>query len=193
MPARYHPAMRKASWWPILSSLLVVGCGPPMGTAAVTTTAASRPAHLDVVGLTSRAEIEEAVPAWREAIATADPGDEIARALASVPPGAEVDVFLGTWCGDSRREVSRLFVALALAEAARPLPFTLRFIGVDRSKVAPGLSEAADLRYVPTIIVRRDGAEVGRIVETATRGVEQDLLDLLTGERTGFLSLTRTP
>jgi hypothetical protein len=52
--------------------------------------------RVDVVGLTSRAEIEEAVPAWRDAIASADPGDEIARALASVPPGAEVDVFLGT-------------------------------------------------------------------------------------------------
>jgi type I restriction enzyme S subunit len=77
--------------------------------------------------------------------------------------------------------VSRLFVALAIAEAAGPLPFALRLIGVDRAKVAPGLSEAAELRYVPTIIVRRDGTEVGRIVETATRGIEQDLLDLLTG------------
>ena len=74
-----------------------------------------------------------------------------------------------------------------------PLPFTLRFVGVDRSKVAPGLSEGADLRYVPTILVRRDGAEVGRMVETATHGVEQDLLDLLTGARTGWLSATRTP
>jgi hypothetical protein len=30
----------------------------------------------------------------------------------------------------------------------------VRFIGVDRSKVAPGLSESAELQYVPTIIVR---------------------------------------
>lgn len=177
----------------VLSVVLAPGCGAPAQPMASTTTVPTTPTRVDVVGLTSRAEIEDAVPAWRDAIASADPGDEIARALATVPPGAEVDVFLGTWCGDSRREVSRLFVALAIAEAAGPLPFTLRFIGVDRAKVAPGLSENAELRYVPTIIVRREGAEVGRIVETATRGVEQDLLDLLTGARTGWISLTRTP
>ena len=133
------------------------------------------------------------MPAWTGAIASADPADETARSLVAVPPGAEVDVFLGTWCGDSRREVSRLFVALGIAEAVGPLPFSLRFIGVDRSKVAPGLSERAELQYVPTIIVRRDGVEVGRIVETATRGIEQDLYDLLTGARTGWISLTRNP
>jgi hypothetical protein len=31
------------------------------------------------------------------------------------------------------------------------------------------------------------------MVETATHGVEQDLLDLLTGARTGWLSAMRTP
>jgi hypothetical protein len=46
---------------------------------------------------------------------------------------------------------------------------------------------------VPTIIVRREGVEVGRIVEHPTRSIEEDLLDLLRGTRTGFLSLTRTP
>jgi hypothetical protein len=147
----------------------------------------------DVVGVTSRAAIEAAVPAWRDAIAAADPADDTARALAAVPPGAEVDVFLGTWCGDSRREVSRLFAALAIAEREGALPFALRFVGVDRAKTAPGLTDGVDLRFVPTVVVRRDGREIGRIVETATRGIEQDLLDLLTGARRGWISLTRTP
>jgi hypothetical protein len=108
------------------------------------------------------------------------------RALADVPPGAEVDVFLGTWCGDSRRVVSRLFVAL---ERIDP-PFSIRFIAVDRDKRDPeGRSEGRDIRYVPTIIVRRDGLEVGRIVESAPHGVEVDLLMLLRGEAEGTLSL----
>lgn len=172
----------------------LAGCGGA-ARARATTPAATPVARrsTDVVGLTSRSEIEEAVPAWRDAIAAADPMDEIAQRLQTVPPGAEVDVFLGTWCGDSRREVSRLFVALALAAAQGPLPFAVRFVGVDRAKQAPGLTDGADLRYVPTIVVRREGREVGRIVETATRGIEQDLFDLLTGARTGWISLTRTP
>ncbi len=173
--------------------LLAPGCGATTSTVVTEAPTSIEVRPADVVGLTSREAIEEALPTWREAIAAADPEVETARALAAVTPGAQVDVFLGTWCGDSRREVSRLFVALALASETAPLPFTIRFIGVDRAKVAPGLSEGVDLRYVPTIIVRREGVEVGRIVEHATRVIEQDLLDLLTGARTGWLSLTRTP
>lgn len=177
----------------LVVAALLAGCGATPRSTATSTPAASVSRPTDVVGVTNREAIEAAVPAWRDAVAAARPAEGTSRALASVPPGAEVDVFLGTWCGDSRREVSRLFLALEIAAQVAPLPFSVRFIGVDRSKVAPGLSEGVDLRFVPTIIVRRDGVEVGRMVETATQGVEQDLLDLLTGTRTGFLSLTRQP
>lgn len=170
-----------------------LGCGGAVPHPEPQATTSRTTSSSDVVGTTSRAAIEATFPAWRDAIEAADPANDVARSLARVPPGAEVDVFLGTWCGDSRREVSRLFVALALAEAEGPLPFAIRFVGVDRAKTAPGLTEGVDLRFVPTVIVRREGREVGRIVETATRGVEQDLLDLLTGARTGWISLTRSP
>lgn len=143
-------------------------------------------ASRDVIGLTSREEIEAAVPAWRAAAAAADVEEETARALADVPPGAEVDVYLGTWCGDSRREIGRLF--RALERVPEPRPFALRLVGVDRAKTAPGLTEGVELRYVPTIVVRRDGREVGRIVESAPRGIERELLDLLTGAREGVIT-----
>ena len=100
---------------------------------------------------------------------------------ASVPPGAEVTVFLGTWCGDSRREVPRLWKALDLSGA--DVPFAIHYIGVDRQKkepVAPVTNN--DIRYVPTVIVHREGREVGRIVEESPHGIEKDLLALLTGQ-----------
>ena len=150
----------------------------------------------DTVGITTRAAIEAEHEAWREVEYA--PARETSEALASVPPGAEVEVFLGTWCGDSRQQITRLFAALELAEGIQPLPFSLRYIGVDRTKHALDvttnleLTSGQDIRFVPTIIVRRSGVEVGRIVEHPTRSVEQDLLDLLEGTRSGFLSLTRT-
>lgn len=140
-----------------------------------------------LTGTVTRTEIETTLPNWQDEIARASVDEDAARALAEVPPGAEVDVFLGTWCGDSRRVVSRLFVALERVPAP---PFTLRFIAVDRSKNDPeGLSAGRDIRFVPTIIVRRDGREVGRIVESAPHGVEADLLALLRGEAEGILTL----
>lgn len=137
-----------------------------------------------LVGVITRADIESAEPIWANASATPDP--EASQALASVDPGARVDVFLGTWCGDSRREVTRLWSAL---DQAGDLPFEIRYVGMDRAKEAPdGLADGADIEYVPTIIVYRDDSEVGRIVESAPEGIEVALLALLRGEQTGVIS-----
>lgn len=163
-------------------ALALGGCAS--GSVASGSPAAA--ATSDVVGATSRAELEAALPRWRDAIASAPVDEETARALGTVPPGAQVDVYLGTWCGDSRREVTRFL--RALEHAPEPRPFTVALIGVDRQKRAPELPGDLDLRYVPTFVVRRDGAEVGRVVESAPRGIERELLDLLTGARSGVIS-----
>ena len=137
----------------------------------------------DPVGIVQRETIL-AEPGWPAAFASASSAEV---QLGDVPPGAELDVFLGTWCGDSRREVSRFFRALDRVEGE--LPFSLRLIAVDRSKQTPaGHTDGLDIRFVPTFIVRRDGVEVGRIVESAPHGIETDLLNLLQGTAQGVIS-----
>ena len=141
-----------------------------------------------MTGTVEREEIEAAVPDWVQAEVEAPLDRETAAALAAVEPGAEITVFLGTWCGDSRREVPRFW--RALDESGGLVPFTVRHIGVSRDKKAPAeLVTANDIRYVPTFIVTRNGAEVGRIVESAPHGVEADLLALLSGQAHGLLTL----
>jgi thioredoxin 1 len=140
-----------------------------------------------LVGDVTREQIEEAVPDWAMAESESAPDPEAARALAAVERGAEVTVFLGTWCGDSRREVPRLWKALDLAGPA--VPFEIHYIGVDHGKREPGgRVPGNDVRYVPTFIVRRNGQEVGRIVEQSPGGVEKDLLALLTGRSHGLIT-----
>jgi thiol-disulfide isomerase/thioredoxin len=139
------------------------------------------------LGPITREQIEAADPAWVEALVEAKPDAEAARALASVEPGAEVTVFLGTWCGDSRREVPRLW--RALDENGGAVPFQIRYIGVDREKQQPAeLVAGSGVHYVPTFIVSRGGQEVGRIVESSPRGIERDLLALLKGEEKGLIT-----
>lgn len=139
------------------------------------------------VGPVTREQIETADPSWVKAQVEAKPDAEAARALASVEPGAEVTVFLGTWCEDSRREVPRLW--RALDDAGGTVPFEVRYIGVDRAKKEPAeLVTGSDVRYVPTFIVSRGGHEVGRIVESSPRGIERDLLALLKGEQKGMVT-----
>lgn len=140
-----------------------------------------------LVGSVTREQIESALPSWVQAEVESQPDAKAAQALATVKPGAEVTVFLGTWCGDSKRELPRLW--RALDETGGAAPFALRYVGVDREKKEPaGAVAENDVRYVPTFIVRRDGREVGRIVEVSPHGVEKDLLALLSGQATGVLS-----
>jgi hypothetical protein len=172
---------------------VAVAAPPPPEPSPKTSVAASDPQVL--LGPVTREQVEAAVPAWVQAEVEAKPDLAAARALAAVAPGAEVTVLLGTWCSDSRREISRLWKALDAIGAAAGggasggLPFTLSYIGVDEAKREPAAAvAAAGLKYVPTLIVSRDGREVGRIVEDSPHGVEIDLLALLGGKATGVLS-----
>lgn len=140
-----------------------------------------------LTGPVTRDEVERAVPEWVQAEIEAEVETAAALRLANVAPGAEVTVFLGTWCSDSKRELSHLW--RALDEAGGLVSFELDYIGVDRDKEQPAeLIEGSGLAYVPTFIVRRGGEEVGRIVEEAPGGIVHDLTALLTGETSGVVS-----
>jgi hypothetical protein len=144
------------------------------------------------LGQLTRDQVEQLDPRFVEAQATAIIDTAAARELAAVAAGAELKVYLGTWCSDSRREVGRFW--RVLDELADVVPFTIEYVGVDRRKVEPAaLLAGAEVHYVPTFVVSRDGVECGRVVEQAPHGIERDLADLLAGAQRGFLSATQQP
>jgi hypothetical protein len=170
-----------------LSALLVLAS---LACASASASPAGRdktPAKPVLVGPVTRDQVEAAVPEWVPAEVESHPDAEAAQALASVEPGAEVTVLLGTWCSDSRREVSRLWKALD--ETGGAMPFEVDYIAVDEDKKEPAAAVAENgVHYLPTFVVRRGGHEVGRIVETSPNGIEKDLLTLLTGKAQGLLA-----
>jgi thiol-disulfide isomerase/thioredoxin len=92
-------------------------------------------------------------------------------------------LFYGTWCGDSRREVPR--VVRLLDELGFPRE-RIELIAVDavegKQKRSPGGEEIGlEIYRVPTLIVRRGGKEVARIVEFPVLSLERDLLAILSG------------
>jgi thiol-disulfide isomerase/thioredoxin len=170
----------------IAATVLTSGIGASAEPPAAPAPAAAVQESPVLVGPTTRDKVE-AAPEWTQAEVDSRPDADAARGLAAVEPGAEVVVFLGTWCGDSRREVPRLWKAMDTGSGA--VPFQVRYIAVDRAKKEPAdLVKENGILYLPTLIVRRGGHEVGRIVETSPHGVEQDLLALLTGKATGVLT-----
>ena len=105
------------------------------------------------------------------------PDSKTIEKLKNSVPGVQVIVFLGTWCSDSQREVPRFLKIMELIENSG---ITFKLFGLDRSKRDfGGLAESYQIEFVPTFIVLHDEKEVGRIVETPSVNIEQDLLEIL--------------
>ena len=172
---------------PIRCLLLAVGMLIlPMGADRASAEEAGED-EVVLLGALTRSRVEDAAPDWIEEQIAATPDTETTLEVLAAIAGAEIVVFMGTWCEDSRRELSRFWRGLDEAGAVSPLEIT--YYGVDRDKQRPrDLIAGQDLLYVPTIIVRREGVEVGRIVEEAPDGIEFELLALLTGEKTGLIT-----
>lgn len=96
-----------------------------------------------------------------------------------------IEVFLGTWCGDSRREVPRLIKVLQAAKfdtASLALIFTSN--AAEMYKQSPQHEEQDKfIHRVPTFVVYRNSKEIGRIVETPVVSLEKDLLAIVSGEK----------
>jgi len=138
-------------------------------------------------GRVTPGRVTEVFPEWRERLEEVEVEDGDARALGDVEPGAEVTVYFATWCGDSRREVPRLWKALR--SAGGDVPFSVEYVALDRDFEAGDISlEGESVQYVPTFVVERNGKEVGRIVESAPDKIERDLRALLAGDKEGVLS-----
>ncbi|MEO0459828.1 MAG: hypothetical protein AAF219_03210 [Myxococcota bacterium] len=119
---------------------------------------------------------------WRTA--AKGPAPRGSEALQDMTGEARLDIYLGTWCPDSVREVGRF---LRILNEAKELPFAVSFYTLPSDKkVWP--RDDRDLRYVPTFIVRKGSEELGRVVESAPGGIEVELQALLSGERAGVIS-----
>jgi len=146
------------------------------------------PEAREALGVLTREQVEALDGAWARSEVSARPSLPAVAELAVVPAGAQIDVYFGTWCADSRRELGRLWRALD-GLPSEP-PFVVRYVAVSHGLDEPAaLLGDVHLRAVPTFVVRRAGRELGRVVETSPSGIELDLLHLLRGEATGELTV----
>jgi thiol-disulfide isomerase/thioredoxin len=77
-------------------------------------------------------------------------------------------LFGGTWCDDTQYILPRFFKLLELANIPDS---AVTFFGVDRKKnTLDNISTIFNINHVPTIIVFKQGKEIGRVVEYGTTG-----------------------
>jgi thiol-disulfide isomerase/thioredoxin len=139
-----------------------------------------RPNEKSLKGILSRdAIVNDTSFKWyadAQKIYTPNPG--AVEALQQKKDTIQLIVFMGTWCDDSHFVIPRFF---KLVDAAGFTDNRITLIGVDRAKTTIShLSEALNVKNVPTIIVMQNGKEKGRVVEYGTSGsFDKDLGDIL--------------
>lgn len=126
-------------------------------------------------------QILSLTPEWRKGFDEYKPDPASLEMLQSIAHALhqdlKVEVVVGTWCGDSRREVPRF---MKMQRALRQDRLPVSFWGVDRSKHNPPEAvEGKNIEKVPTFIVYYKGQELGRITEKPEVSVEADLAEIL--------------
>lgn len=105
----------------------------------------------------------------------------IAKSLKDSLNQYEIKIFLGTWCGDSKREVPKFYKVL---DAAKYPENQLTVIAVNKTteayKQSPnGEEKGLNIHRVPTFIFYKNGKEVNRIVEHPRETFELDIQNII--------------
>lgn len=155
-------------------SLLLVACG------------VSRSWHTEtykgktiVVGKVSPEILQKYTGDWfRENYDTYRPSTKIVEALKNKEEGVEVEIYMGTWCPDSREHVPAFYKIIDEAGWNRK---KVKLIALPRKFKDEPIAREKHLIRVPTFIIYKDGKEAGRIIEYPMESLEKDLLDILEG------------
>ncbi len=96
-----------------------------------------------------------------------------------------ITIFMGTWCGDSKREVPPFIKILEHAEFdLNKLKIICLNTGFQNYKQAPEREESGlNIHRVPTFIFHdKEQNEIGRIVEEPVTSLEKDLKEVMEGD-----------
>src|SRR5687768_9786833 len=97
-----------------------------------------------------------------------------------VREGDRVEVYMGTWCPDSVREVPKFLRIREDLKSQFGVELPATFVAVDRAKQQPAaLIAGKDVQKIATFIYYRGDREVGRIVERPSGLFEDDLLGIV--------------
>jgi thiol-disulfide isomerase/thioredoxin len=135
-------------------------------------------------GIISRAALEKepSFTWYAEAQKIYAPNEMAVAALRKNADSVQLLVFMGTWCEDSHFVIPRFF---ALLDKAGFPGDRVTLIGVDRDKkTLSHLSEALNITNVPTIIVMKNGKEMGRVIEYGRDGLfDKELGEILSSSK----------
>ncbi len=106
-----------------------------------------------------------------------EPNTYIVEQLKKVLPNYRFVVFMGTWCEDTQMLLPQYYKTMKEAN----FDFNaLIMYGVNRNKEALNIEHKLyNISRVPTIIIMQQFREVGRITESVSKSIEEDILTII--------------
>lgn len=106
------------------------------------------------------------------------PDADAVKAMETTKSNVQYIVFGGTWCVDTQIILPKFF---KLQELSGVPDNSISFFAMNRAKKTLGnVGDAFKITNVPTIIVMKDGKEIGRVVEYGKSGKwDKDLSEIL--------------
>ena len=163
-------------YFPIFILFLLSSCSPKIQPGATVDS------NGYMVGLAQKSDFEKApFSEWFNQEYNAYTTDaQVVNEIKPLLKGVKIKAVMGTWCGDSRREVPAFYKILDQCEFDYN---NLEMITVDRTKKSPGNEqEGLEITNVPTFIFYKNGVEINRYVEYPRETLEKDILKILKGE-----------
>lgn len=133
----------------------------------------------DMTGPVTRAEIDTQKFEWMQKGMAESKKDLTSKkkeieALKKNLKDVDVEVFFGSWCGDTHEHLP---VFLSLMDAVKPNgPKSTTLIARDRKKNTGSYKGTRNIERLPTFVFLKDGKEIGRIIETPTKTILEDTL-----------------
>lgn len=163
----------------VLELITAAACAAMLGLAPLI--AAEEPAAPELLGPAGPDRILKISPEWKamydaytaDAATVAGIREAVARAKGEL----RIEVIFGSWCSDSLEQVPPFLKVLdQIGKDGIPATYT----GVHRArKDREERIASLKIEAIPTFIVYRSEAEIGRIVETPKATLEADLLEIL--------------
>lgn len=131
----------------------------------------------DQIGPVTAQEIIEHDRIFRIYVDRYDPDEESIEYLSSQEDSLSLYIFFGNWCRESKKYIPGLMKTLKMVESDL---IEATYIGVDDQKKYPeSFLNKFDIEYIPTVVVLKDGFEIGRIEEKPQGSIEFDLIQIV--------------
>jgi cyclophilin family peptidyl-prolyl cis-trans isomerase/HEAT repeat protein len=136
------------------------------------------------VGRIEPARLLTRVPDYVERKSAYTPDITVLEMMKSqIRAGDRIEVYMGTWCPDSQREVPKFLRILDDLKSQFGVEVPVTYIAVDRAKQKPAeLLKDKHIEKISTFIFYRGDRELGRIVEKPISLFEDDMLVALSKE-----------